>query len=403
MKKIILILLGLMILGGTSPSYAKRYDPFAGTKLEGKENREITSSFKLSFPILYQITKDDIDSERALSAFSMLARTYKANKLDKKYENNEIKSEELKNIIGGIISAIENPKTAKDYFYKSILAYSESDHEPVSQTAIDTFEYIIDNFPDSIYAEYSLFYLAGKYRFKGKITKAIELYNQYLTKYGEKAKLKPHVYYNFATIYINPFGGAFMKGSNPDEQWAFMMKYAEKFINEYPQYKEMAGRTLLRLGDYYKDKGNYDKAIEYYTKIYTDSDPSKFHINSSINRVRKIYIKRKDYNKAKKLLDYSYSRFKENISFMKFYKMARKKNEMIIHFGYDDEITEQRLKANQITKEEYNENMSKYKEKKDEIEKFKKEYETHFDKDFNIIKPFKEEKEDKEKKEKQEK
>jgi tetratricopeptide (TPR) repeat protein len=393
MKKIILILLGLMIFGGTYLSYAKDYDPFIGTELEGKSNKEIESSYELTFPILYRITEEDAGSERAFNAFTKLAGCYKWNRLKEKYENNEIQSEELKQILSEIISAIENPKTDKEYFYKGILAtrstYQKNVYLPdvkIYERIIKEYEYILDNFPDSIYTEYSLYNRAKTYRDKGGVAKAIELYIEYLTKYGEKAKLKPYVYKRLANIYFNP-NGNMIKGSNTEENWTFMLNYTDKLIDEFPQYKRMIAELVRKAGGYHKAKGNYDKAIEYYSKVYTDPEQEMFYLTDIVSKARKIYVKKKEFKNANDLLEDTLSRYKNNKVFREFYKRDNLKLILIKKYGYDSEITKGSVRAKQVTKEEYGNNKDNYNKNKDKIEKFKKEYETHFDKDFKIIKP----------------
>jgi predicted negative regulator of RcsB-dependent stress response len=390
MKKTILLLLGLMILGGVDFSHAGGYDPFAGTKLEGKSSSEITSHDlrEQNFPVLYQIAEEDPSTERAFNAFSALAFSYKWSGLWKKYKNNNIQSEELKQILAEITSAIENPKTDKDYFYKAILAnrstYQKDEYllpGKIAEYIIKEYEYFLANFPDSIYAEYSLYYQAKKYRDKGDPAKAIELYNEYLTKYGENAKLKPYVYERLASIYINP-NGNMIRGYNTKENLAFMLNYTDKFINEYPQYKRMIAELVDKIGGHYEAKGNYDKAIEYYSKVYTDPEQEMFYLTDIVAQARRVYVKKGEIKNAEALLEETLSRYSGNKTFREFYKRDKLKLIQIKEYGYDSEITAERVKAKQITQEEYDANMKNYNKNKDKIEAFTKEYETHFDKDF---------------------
>lgn len=396
MKKIILVLLGLMILGSLTLSHAGVYDPFAGTELEGKSRSEISSpNFReQAFPILYQIAEEDPNKERAFNAFSLLMKIYK--RLDWKYKNDELQSEELRQMIEKFHFTIENPKTAKEYFYRALFEYPKDGKEAVSRKMIVYFKYVIDNFQNSVYAEFSYIFLARLHKAKHEYVEAENILNEYLKKYGENATLKPYVYYSLATIYSKLYGGRGKRIADPEEKLAFMLEYADKFLSEFTQYKSMVARLAYDVGSYHKSKGDYNKALKYFEKVYNDPEQDMLYLTDIVYKSMKIHVKKNEYKKADDLLEDTISRYSNNKIFREFYKRTKLKLLEKIKFGYDDEININMLNARKITQEEYDANMKIYKKNKEKIEKFREEYEAHFDKDFNIIKPFKEEKEEKE-------
>jgi hypothetical protein len=158
MKKTILVIILLQICFIIKPFVAKCDNVLLEPKWKGKTNHDIAISplHEEAFILAYKISEQEENNKRIFRAYILMRVIYKQNKLDQRYNNNEIQSDELKQLLKDLYSKIENPQTAKDFFYKGLFnyafyPYSEYDEKVLSEI----FNYIIENYQDTIYAKYS--------------------------------------------------------------------------------------------------------------------------------------------------------------------------------------------------------------------------------------------------------
>ncbi|MFC1855057.1 hypothetical protein ACFL2A_00760 [Thermodesulfobacteriota bacterium] len=372
----------LIVLCITSISFAGNHHPFAGTALEEISLGKISSSdmFESSFLILYQLAEQDINGEKAYRSFSKMRHIYRIHGHNK-YLKNEIVSDELRQLLTDLHAAADNPQTAKDYFYRALLdIYYTSgsiDTSPGTQKERDNMQYIIDNYPDTPYAEYALIFLASFHETYYEFDLAIAKYNEYMTKYGPNAKLKAIVYYSFATLYHRLYGNPDFYGdlvTDPEVKITVMIEYANNLFTEFPDRKAMIATLSEYLAIYYKRIGDDHKALEYYKKIYEDPDPYLNYINLAVSRARDMHMNKKEYDKVEKLFDYAQSRYSNRASFREMNKRSRSYLLEAKKFGYNP--FEDSSKSKLI-----------YDVKKEKIDKFRTDYETYWDADNNLIKP----------------
>jgi hypothetical protein len=339
----------------------------------GEESVIFSAQYEEGFLALHQITEQNLDSKEAYSAFGIMRGIYRANALDNKYSKNEIQSTELKQLLDVLIPATKNPQTAKDYFYRGLFS-SPPRLATFAPGMFDNFNHVIDNYPDTAYAKYSYLFLARNYSKINRSNEAIEVLNVYLEKYGETDKLLYTVYYLLSNSYYRLYFTADKSDTQNRTQYANqMINYSNKLINEFPDKKSLTGGALINLAGYYNTEDNTAKSLEYYFKVY--NDPAyKGRINSAMKSIIKKYKKAKNYKKANDLLEDAKTRYFSNKKTRKIYKKYKKNLEEIRLFGHD---------VNDRSKE----GRQKYKEKKEEIDAWRKKYEASWDENFNQIKP----------------
>ena len=375
MKKILMILLLLFL--STKMLFADIYNPYICTALEGKSDKEIIFTFyEEGFLISYQITEADVNSKKAFYAFIEMRAIYEYG-LGNKYGKNEIKSSELKTILGDLINSAMNPQTAKDYFYKGLFSYST---DPVSSFETpgmyDYFNYVINNFPDTIYAKYSYLLLATNLSYAGhRYNDAINTLNNYITKYGKSDILIANVYFQLFDNYYNLFLA--ISKSNIQEKNNYgnlMLTYSNKIINEFPEEKFMVEWIQYNLANYYDLIGNMTESQNYDYKVYNNPENSKGLIYGALDSIIKKYDNMKQYPKAYEILEDAKARYFAEKDIRKLYKEKKQYFDEIKYFGYDKY-------------DRSKESLQLYNQKKAQIEAFRAQYEQSWDANFNMIKP----------------
>ncbi|MFC1855138.1 tol-pal system YbgF family protein [Thermodesulfobacteriota bacterium] len=297
-------------------------------KLVGRSplDKLMTPLHEDNFILQYEIaTDEDPSSDAAFIAFSKMRSIYNTNNLGRKYTKNLIESEELRKIIKGILDSIENPKTAKDYFYKAIFIQSK-----------DNIKYVIDNFPDSNYVKYSMLLLAHNYESPGNrnksadFQKAVNLYKEFINKYGATAGL-----YNIL-IKLYTFK-PIVKGADMKKQEAPALEYFNKLEKEYPAEKELIGDSLVKLAWFYKaDLKDKDRALKYSLRVFNEPGYAMRSVRSAATGIMHIYKSRKEYQKVEEILSKIKERYYNVKNFRNLYGDFKRQLEEIKLFGFDE-------------------------------------------------------------------
>jgi hypothetical protein len=369
-KRVILrfLLLWFFIAAGSSFASVGINHPL-GNKW-GDKDVVFSPKYEEAFVALYQITEEDVNSEKALYAFMKMKHIYKTREVDDKYEKNELQSEKLKNLLKDLYSAIDSPKTARDHFYKGLFSYYKHEAEMFKH-----FQHVIDTFPDTVYAKYSYFLLAENYDSSRNYNGTINILNNYLVKYGEDDTFIPDIYFRLSDNYRKLY--AKTKDADipiVDKYESLILSNAEKVLNRFPEKKAAVGSTLRNLSAYYESKGEIDKSLEYDLKVYDDPEHSMTSIYGALNSIVDKYIERKEYKEADNFLEDAKSRYFDNEKIREKYKEKKRTLKEISRFGF-------------LWNDRSKESKRLYEKKKDEILKFREEYEKCWDADFNIIKP----------------
>jgi hypothetical protein len=387
--KILLFLTLIQLCFIINPFISECNSVLKGTKWEGKANQDIFLSplHEEAFVLAHNITEEDENIKRVFEAYVLMRAIYKVNNLNKKYLNNEINLEELKQLLTNLYFNIDNPKTAKEYFYKGLFSYATYPYSKYDEKKMtEDFIYIIDNYSDTIYAKYSYLFLGSNYIILRNYSETVRVLKKYLEKYAEDDELAYSAYYHLSDAYSNLYHrydkSDVQKRAEDGEN---LIKYSNKLLDKFPGQKGKVGFALSNLASYYSSINDNEKALKYYYKIFNDPEQRKIKISGTIIPIIVIHKNKKEYKKAYDLLENLILRYPDDKRSRRLYKEHKQNLDEIRLFGFD--------KYDRDNKE----NKKIYKEKKDKIEKWRKEYHSHFDKDFNIIKPFKEEKEPKDK------
>jgi hypothetical protein len=373
MKKTILFLV-LISLNILSLSFAVSNYPLGPEW--GEEDIVLSSQHEEAFIALHQITETETNNEKVYRAFGLMKLIYQVNGLDNKYSNNEIQSPELKQLLDELIPASRNPQTAKDYFYKGMFSYpSDSVFSSETASMYDNFNHVIDNYPDTIYAKYSYLLLAGNLSYAGRrYNDANDVLNRFIEKYGEADILACNAYYRLANNYYKLYYINKSDIQKKVEDGNQMMVYSNKILNDFPERKEMAGDILLNIAGYYSFQGDLDKSLEYYYKVFNDANHRMGSIEAAMGGLLNKSWKNKRRKEATKFLEDAKARYWHSKDIRKQYKKYKKNLEEIRLFGHD---------SFDMSKK----NRQKYKEKKVEIDAWRKKYEASWDENFNQIAP----------------
>jgi hypothetical protein len=371
-KKIISAFLLLTFCCGIELSIAAYDDfPLEGPEWEKKSFQELfTDKIEEGFLALYKITEENLDSEKAFRAFKAIRTILPTLKTN--YDENKIKSDELRNIIGELIKRAENPMSAKDFFYIALFEVPKNKKKLVSQEQYNYYQFLIRKFPDTVYAEFSFLFMANISSVAKNFKLSSQLLTDYLKRYGKDGKLRPHVYHSFATMYYKLFKGKVDDDENykdPEKKIAFMLEYIDRLYDEYPKYQYMIGAVSIDAHMYYYRLGEYDKAQEYLKRIYESPDPSIRYIAHAVYRAIGTYKKTGDVKKQDELLEFVKENHFNNLEVRELYKEFKLNVIQITRFGYDSYETN----ANEI-----------YEKNKAAIDSLKALYESCWDADFNI-------------------
>lgn len=316
-------------------------------------NNLLAKSVDESFVEDYQITLDNLNSERAFEAFLSIHSNYKSLRLDKAYRENTIVNETLRKVIGEILIAIENPKVARDYYLKGLLAYTPGPDPEHPDTKY--LNYVINNFPDSIYAEFCHVHLG--------------LYDEYLEKYGDNGNLVARVYFKLADKYSRFKNIDTETGRKNIE---LFLRYSNKILNEYPERKNMVIDVQLYLARYQVFIKEYEKALEMYFKLYKNPIPvTKASLYAG--EILYVYKLTKDYEKMGSFLQDMKLKYSQNLFIKKLYKKYKKNLDEINKFGFDE---------NALTQDDVSTKIKIFKEKQNEISKFREEWEREFNRSW---------------------
>ncbi len=310
---IIVIILSLTILAGlAAPTrvFAINNDLVKEIKWDGKGYIEILESFEESFLSIYEFAEAEPESDRAFKAFKLLQFISKVKELKRLHKEQWLKSDKLNKELKALYTAIQIPQSARELFYKGLFVLLP--RPLITSEDPELYRYftkVIEDYPDTIYAEYSYIFLAESYIDNGR-KEAEAMLSKYLLKYGSHGRLSYYVYYLYATL---PYNIHFLNTPNALESdkrhVRLMFKYTNKFLNEFSKKKELAGHLTLRLGNYYLFQGDYGEALQNFYKVYNNPEHNRNDLYSAMFGIIKIHKIMKEPEKLDKFLEdikYSY-------------------------------------------------------------------------------------------------
>ena len=223
---------------------------------------------------------------------------------------------------GNVNNRMGNYRIAIDYQHQALDFYREIEDESEIYSALTYLGLLYDELGDSKLAEqyyleslaikkrilprddlnfyYTLGGLGNLYRKRGDVEKAWDYYQQTLKIL--EANLPPN-HFTIAMTYSN-LGGIALKRNNWEESERLYLEGLKRF--ESAPAEEMYA-TYLDLGSLYKEKEDYQKAIDYFKKAYQiqldrfgESHPK---LGIAVNNLGQVYVELKNWEKASELLE----------------------------------------------------------------------------------------------------
>ncbi len=200
-------------------------------------------------------------------------------------------------VLVGVVIIVKKPKTAQEYFevgfthYKKVVAaalaipnYSELSPQKEEEyrkmvnsstdSAIKSYQEIIDKYPESRWADDAQFFIAEAYFIRGDWDKAIEAFQKVIIDYPE-AKLEPETMEeetltllrtipNLHALTQRRIAGIYydMKNDYPQAMIEF-----NKVIDKYPQDRRATLMAVFYIERYASKSKNYEPAISAYQKL----------------------------------------------------------------------------------------------------------------------------------------
>ncbi len=193
---------------------------------------------------------------------------------------------------------VKKPKPDKEYFQSGLIQYSKSEasiqsmpdftqlspekKEEYRKTVISSvnpsvksYQAIIDNYPESRWADDAQFCIATAYHFTGNIDKAIEAYRKLITDYPE-AKLEPQTMMDKDLLALPetiPSLHALAQEQIAGIYYRLKRNYPQalieynKVIDNYPQDKRATLMAAFDIERYSSEVKNYEPAIKAYQKL----------------------------------------------------------------------------------------------------------------------------------------
>ncbi len=154
-----------------------------------------------------------------------------------------------------------------------------------NEKAIEEYKKIIFNFKDNIYAEEAFFYIAKIRTKMGQYINAVKAYEAYIQKFPD-GKYIILAIFNAALIY--------KQNANYSEALNKFNDILRKYNSDFWFYNWSA----IYSGHIYAEKGDFDKAIEYYDRVIKKENNEALLSLANLYKGM-IFIKKKDYEKAK--------------------------------------------------------------------------------------------------------
>ena len=151
--------------------------------------------------------------------------------------------------------------------------------------AINEFRSIQEKFPNSEYAEVSLYTIGWIHFQKKEYSQAIEQYNNVIAKYP-KTKLEPIIYYSIGDANFNM------------ENYDTAIDNYEKVISQFPS-SQYVFDAVTGIQYSYVAKGNPEKAVSFLDE-FVSKNPSLSYADQLMFKKGEIYYSLRQYDKAKK-------------------------------------------------------------------------------------------------------
>lgn len=151
--------------------------------------------------------------------------------------------------------------------------------------AINEFRSIQEKFPNSEYAEVSLYTIGWIHFQKKEYSKSIEQYNNVISKYP-KTKLEPIIYYSIGDANFNM------------ENYDTAIDNYEKVISQFPS-SQYVFDAVTGIQYSYVAKGNPEKAVSFLDE-FVSKNPSLSYADQLMFKKGEIYYSLRQYDKAKK-------------------------------------------------------------------------------------------------------
>ena len=151
--------------------------------------------------------------------------------------------------------------------------------------AINEFRSIQEKFPNSEYAEVSLYTIGWIHLQKKEYSQAIDQYNNVIAKYP-KTKLEPIIYYSIGDANFNM------------ENYDTAIDNYEKVISQFPS-SQYVFDAVTGIQYSYVAKGNPEKAVSFLDE-FVSKNPSLSYADQLMFKKGEIYYSLRQYDKAKK-------------------------------------------------------------------------------------------------------